>query len=178
MKKISLIIVSLLVTSFVMAQQKKVTEVATISFPSGTQKLSGEQMRTNQAASKSPILQASSKMNKYEHYSINSFFLEMYTETVSKEKYTLEAAMKNIELINQDSKGTSRFVSGIKKVNNYSMFIAQADSKDWGYYAFYILNEDSTKIINGILHYESTPQNKTEGLKLLQQLLNSIKFKE
>jgi hypothetical protein len=178
MKRIQLLTLSLLICSYLMAQQKKVSEIATIKFPSGTEKLTDEQLRTLRTTSKSPILSTSWKNKVVEHYQINSFFLELYGEHLTDAKYTLEDNLKDIELLNKQGNGTGSIVSGIKKINNYRVFIAQVQAKDWAYYSFFTLNDNKTEVLNGMLHYDPSDSiNKDQALTALNEFLQGITFK-
>lgn len=178
MKKIQLLVLSLLFCSYLIAQQKKVSEIATITFPSGTQKLTDRQIQSQRIDSKSPVLKESLNSKLMEHYLINSFFLELHAESTSSPKFSLEDIMKNVDQLNKETNGNSQIVSGIKKVNNYDVFISQLDSKEWGNYSFFAMSKDRTKSINGMLHYEnSDTTNKDKALTALNEVLQSMTFK-
>jgi len=177
-KQTKTLLICLVSSVTLLAQQSPVDSVVQICFPEGAERLSTEQLRTAVETDKnwSPI-QDVVLNSKGETYRIGSFLLKVYAEIVSVPESQLEESKNNFAVFFRKFNCTT-CTSEIKTVNNFRVVIIKQDSKDWGYYAFYSVNESHNSAFNGMLYYgRSEINNSVKAQKTIEELLENTRYK-
>jgi len=178
MNKVALVIIGLLTYVFASAQTKPVRHIVDIHLPSGAKKLSNEQMRTMANSTKKFPEDLKTDLNSTgEYYQIDSLTLALYGGSVNIKTNYLDDSKKNFEDTFKKI-NCSTCTAEIQKLNNYNALIVFFDTRDFGYYFFYTVNNDNSALVNGNITYDKfSISNKKRALKTVQDLLNGMTFK-
>ena len=177
-KKSTLLFICLLACSFLMAQQNQISDLVQIDFPARTVKLSKEELRqTVDKWKRDSITLFRPIETNRDFYSIDSMLLSLHGERFQAPKNYLKERLSVIKAVSTVDGMNYDWTSEIKSYNNYSVFITNIDSKDWGSYFFHSVNRKGSAILNGHLFYLKSNSDKDKALKVLEELLTNIVYK-
>lgn len=179
MKKINLIILALLISVALVAQQTSLTNIVTIKLPEGAEPLSKEQLITF-VKGKQAYSQEDRKNIKGELYKINTMILELNPHQGNVSKDRLEKLKSGLDaLARLDGMIFSNYTSEIKTINNYRVLVIHDEGQNWAYYSFFSINNSGTCSLNGRLEYDkSIRSNREKAENTLHAMLKTIHFKK
>ncbi|WP_316821998.1 hypothetical protein [Pedobacter gandavensis] len=170
MKKISLVIISIIFGFTAMAQQIAVSSIVDINFQKGTKKLS-----STEAQSLSKRNNEGDDMKKNgEFYAIDDFILWLVPGQVNVPQGYLEQVKKGMFNFYQLSP-PKNYSAIIKTINNYQVLIFNYDIDSLSYYNFHCVYSDNKKLLNGSAVFNVS--EKKEIIGKLDNLLKNIRFK-
>jgi hypothetical protein len=173
MKKIDILILSVMTCLFLNAQETPISKVVNMTVPKGAIKLNKEEVKSyaDREFGNSEI----TSVNTQNLYSINELLMAFWDLNVSEgNKKSLEAIKSEaLELYKLD-KNIIVDDASIKEANNNKILVISYKNKDANYYRF-ISEYRNNQAISGLIQFKASDKNQSKAI--LKEILSSIKFK-
>lgn len=178
MKRI-VFLVFCIIYSISAAGQQVITlnNLVSIGLPKEAEKISKEQaivhVSTKFHTNSNMMINSISHRNKASIYKVDNVLVSLFTDNHSVQASHLLELKKGFDEMSAVDEG---YTSTLKKINGISILVLSYPRGGTGRYNFYSFNSGNSKAITGIIEFNNADKN--EASDILNQLLNSIKFKE
>jgi|SRR6185312_9490456 len=180
MKKTVFLMLSVIYSITTSAQQTQLSSSISINIPSDAQKLNKNEAlaHARKKFNNDKIALLSVGQIRDDHvYKIRDILVSLnVSDAKLKVNNTyLSDLKKGFDALTKRGNATN-YTSNLRKINNNNVLITNEIQGNVGYCYFYCLNANHTREITGALHYSK--EDAIEAEAILDQLLNSIKFKD
>jgi hypothetical protein len=170
MKRFNLLLLSILLSLSVKAQEVSINEVVTVKLPNSEKLVKGKFREASTSNNKAVTrLMEIGDFYKVDNVIIklNSAFGETPKDHLQRIKGEKDEVYRKLH--------TKNYSSVIKTVNGIEVLVIQYDQRSLTYYNCFVDNSTHTSSLTIALEYPKSDEKKTNNL--LDNLLNSIKFK-
>lgn len=151
-------------------------DLVSITLPTGAEKVSIEQAITHVNSkfhtTNHTLVDLITTRNKASIYKIDDVLVSLFTDNHSVQPGHLSEIKKGFD---EMSASDQSYTSSLKTINGNSILILNYIRGSNGRYNFYSYNSSNTKAVTGIIEFNNS--DKDEASDILNQILNSIRFK-
>lgn len=174
MKKLVIVIVTLLTFLSAKSQQVPLNTVINFRLPKNTEKTDKQNQRLIKSSSVGKLLPIRNEAVGEFYISGNTIIHLNGAIGVTTTDH-LEKLKKGWDEIFKHDGSATNYTSTIKSINNYKILILNYDDKSNSHYNFYCVNNLHNKALSGSIEYNNS--DKEQAAKLFKELSDSIEFK-
>jgi len=177
MKKISILIISIIYSLCAIAQQTPLNDLVSISIPKEAKKLTKENLKSAVTSKAKHFPEIDRKRSIGDFYQVNDILIQLNGAIVPIKKNYLEETKKgDAEISSLDGSLPPHYESSIKAINNYRVLVITYANPNVSCYRFYSISNTNDAALNGVLEFKESDRGQAK--EILDKMLKSIKFKK
>jgi len=177
MKKICILIISLMTFLSVKSQQVPLSNIINFNPPNSIKKSTNENLKSIKSNSIGGRTMMDMTKLSGEFYTAGDMVIHLNGAVGVSTTNHLEKLKKGWDEIFKHDKSATNYTSTIKSINNYKVLILNYDVENKGnsHYDFYCISNSHDKALSGSIEYSNS--DKEQAANLYKELSNSIEFK-